>query len=109
MPDYVEVGKILEFLDAETNALNSTFGEIDGEAGAYVACFKNVRSYIERFPTADVEPVVHCRDCKYQTKRWYSDKRFRHGGYYFYGCDNMENSDLGQDNNFCARGERKTT
>ena len=59
MSDYVEVGKILEFLDAETNALNSTFGEIDGEAGAYVACFKNVRSYIERFPTADVEPVVH--------------------------------------------------
>lgn len=61
MSDYVEVGKILEFLDAETNALNSTFGEIDGEAGAYVACFKNVRSYIERFPTADVAPVVHGR------------------------------------------------
>ena len=59
MSDYVEVGKILEFLDAETNALNSTFGEIGGEAGAYVACFKNVRSYIERFPTADVAPVIH--------------------------------------------------
>lgn len=63
MSDYVEVGKILEFLDAETNALNSTFGEIDGEAGAYVACFKNVRSYIERFPAADVAPVVRCKDC----------------------------------------------
>ena len=63
MSDYVEAGKILEFLDAETNALNSTFGEIDGEAGAYVACFKNVRSYIERFPTADVAPVVRCENC----------------------------------------------
>ena len=69
----------------------------------------NVKFDIENFPAADVEPVVHCRDCKYQTKRWYSDKRFRHGGYYFYGCDNMENSDLGQDNDFCARGERKIT
>ena len=59
MGDYIEVGKILEFLDAETNALNSTFGEIGGEAGAYVECLKDVRSYIERFPTADVEPTVH--------------------------------------------------
>lgn len=59
MSDYIEVGKILEFLDAETNALNSTFGEIGGEADAYVACFKNIRSYIERFPTADVAPVIH--------------------------------------------------
>lgn len=57
MSDYVEVGKILEFLDAEINALNSTFGEIGGEAGAYVECFKDVRSYIERFPTADVAPI----------------------------------------------------
>lgn len=64
---------------------------------------------IEDAPVADVAPVVHCRDCKYQTKRWYSDKRFRHGGYYFYGCDNMENSVLGQDNDFCARAERKIT
>jgi hypothetical protein len=69
----------------------------------------NVKFDIENFPAADVEPVVHCRDCKYQTKRWHSDKRFRHGGYYFYGCDNMENSNLGQDNDFCARGERKIT
>ena len=109
MPDYVEVGKILEFLDAETNALNSTFGEIDGEAGTYVACFKNVRSYIERFPTADVEPVVHCRDCKHRVEKWYSDKRMRRGGYQFQGCDIVENCDLGKDDDFCSRGERKTT
>lgn len=59
MGDYIEVGKILEFLDAETNALNSTFGEIGGEAGAYVECLKDVRAEIERFPTADAAPVVH--------------------------------------------------
>ena len=109
MSDYVKVGKILEFLDAETDALNSTFGEIDGEAGAYVACFKNVRSYIERFPTADVEPVVHCRSCKHQVQKWYSDKRMKRGGYCFYGCDIMENCDLGKDDDFCSLGERKTT
>mgnify|MGYP006974982926 FL=1 len=94
MSDYVEVGKILEFLDAETNALNSTFGEIDGEAGAYVACFKNIRSYIERFPTADVEPVVRCKDCKYYLGL--AECEFE--GHFSGGTDY-----------FCADGERKTT
>ena len=59
MGKYIEVGRILEFYDAEINALNSTFGEIGGEAGAYVECLKDVRSEIERFPTADVAPVAH--------------------------------------------------
>lgn len=30
---------------------------------------------IKRIPTADVEPVVHCRDCKHRVEKWYSDKR----------------------------------
>lgn len=76
---------------------------------AYEQGWLDALGNLKNAPAADVEPVVHCRDCKYQTKRKYSDKRFRHGGYYIYGCENMENCDLGQDNDFCARGERKIT
>lgn len=51
---------------------------------------------IKRIPTADVEPVVHCRDCKHRVEKWYSDKRMRRGGYQFQGCDIVENCDLGK-------------
>lgn len=93
MSDYVEVGKILEFLDAETNALNSTFGEIDGEAGAYVACFKNVRSYIERFPTTDVAPVVHSYWESYSCSQYmgtdgWGEPKWRDGRFYI--CHNYK-------------------
>ena len=104
MSDYIEVGKILEFLDAETNALNSTFDEIGGEAGAYVACFKDVRSYIERFPTADVEPVVRCKACVH----WEGDPDT-------YSDDNgvkgfcMNSFERTNEDDFCSLGERKTT
>lgn len=90
MSDYVEVGKILEFLDAETNALNSTFGEIGGEAGTYVACFKNIRSYIERFPTADVAPVIHSYWESYSCSQFmgtdgWGEPKWRDGRFYIYG------------------------
>lgn len=64
---------------------------------------------LKNAPAADVAPVVHCRSCKHQVQKWYSDKRMKRGGYYFYGCDIMENCDLGKDDDFCSRGERKTT
>ena len=64
---------------------------------------------LNQFPAADVAPVVHCRDCKHRVEKWYSDKRMRRGGYQFQGCDIVENCDLGKDDDFCSRGERKTT
>lgn len=73
--------------------------------GDYAAAWSEIR----KLPAADVAPVVHCRSCKHQVQKWYSDKRMKRGGYYFYGCDIMENCDLGKDDDFCSRGERKTT
>ena len=101
--EYINRAKFCEYLRTRKAESADDYGR--GWKNGIIATEKAARG----FPAADVEPVVHCRDCKYQTKRWHSDKRFRHGGYYFYGCDNMGNSDLGQDNDFCARGERKIT
>ena len=64
---------------------------------------------LNQFPAADVAPVVHCRDCKHRVEKWYSDKRMRRGGYQTQSCDIVENCDLGKDDDFCSRGERKTT
>lgn len=73
--------------------------------GDYAAAWSEIR----KLPAADVEPVVHFRDCKHRVEKWYSDKRMRRGGYQFQGCDIVENCDLGKDDDFCSRGEKKTT
>lgn len=79
------------------------------EAEISTAAQKALEDAIDGIPAADVAPVVHCRDCKHRVEKWYSDKRMRRGGYQFQGCDIVENCDLGKDDDFCSRGERKTT
>lgn len=95
MAEYIEREEAKEAVDY---AIEMTSGEYDAIALA-----------IDGIPAADVAPVVHCRDCKHRVEKWYSDKRMRRGGYQFQGCDIVENCDLGKDDDFCSRGERKTT
>lgn len=61
MGDYIEAGKILEYLDAMISALSYPLSVAGEEAKAYVEGFKEAWSVVERFPTADVAPVVHGR------------------------------------------------
>ena len=61
MGDYIEVGKILEYLDVMIDALSYPLSEAGEVAKAYVEGFKEARSVVERFPTADAAPVVHGR------------------------------------------------
>ena len=57
--------------------------------------------------------VVRCKDCKYRSKEWYRDKRYKDGGYWIVGCGNDEIAErvygLAQDNDFCSYGERADT
>ena len=51
----------MEYLDAIIRVLSYSLGVAGEEAIAYVGGFKEARSIVERFPTADVAPVVHGR------------------------------------------------
>ncbi len=61
MGDYIEAIKLLEYLDVMIGALSYPLSEAGEDAKAYVEGFKEARSVVERFPTADAAPVVHGR------------------------------------------------
>ena len=59
MGDYIETIKLLEYLDIMISALSYPLSEAGEDAKAWVEGFKEARSVVERFPTADAAPVVH--------------------------------------------------
>ena len=70
---------------------------------------------IDNAPTVERpqgEPVIKCKDCKYQIKEWREDRRMNEKGYWVYGCRHF--GDLmgywgfgGDDNEFCSDAEIK--
>ena len=58
------------------------------------------------------EPVIKCKDCKYQVKEWRKDKRNKEKGYWVYGCEHFGKimgywGFGGYDNEFCSDAEQK--
>ena len=55
--------------------------------------YKGIMEYINEVPSADVQPVVHCKDCVY-----WSSKETRY-------CNMLKGTF--QENDYCSYGERK--
>ena len=58
--------------------------------------------------------IIYCKDCKYQVKRFCTDKRFTEGGYWEQGCSHF--GEIigywgwgGDDDQFCSDAEPKET
>ena len=68
---------------------------------------------VDQQPTVDAVEVVRCKDCKYRSKKWYEDKRFKDGGYWLFVCENDNIAErvygLAHDKDYCSYGERETT
>ena len=70
---------------------------------------------IDNAPTVERpqgEPVIKCKDCKYQKKYWHKDKRMKEKGYWIYGCELIDDPFIGtpvwgKDNQFCSSAKIK--
>lgn len=78
--------------------------DIGRNAKLSVSQFAEVCEIIKQAEGAD---VVHCKDCKHQSKVWITDKRRKEKGYFIYGCKFEDFEMLGADDDFCSYGERK--
>ena len=96
MSDYIEVMKILEYLDVMIRTLSYPLSELGEKEKAYIEGFKEARSVVERFPTADAAPVVRCESC---TSGIMSDNNK-----YIICCRFSVGMEFGD---FCSHGERK--
>lgn len=64
---------------------------------------KNVNEIIDAVPAVDAVPVVRCKDCLY----WEAQIGFCHQNSQYY--NDGESWDIYQPDEFCSRGERRTT
>lgn len=90
MSDYIERDKLLEqkpftYVGRHLSSYNSGF----------LDCAEEAREAIKNAPAADVEPVVHCKDCKCLE---FSD---------FYGECGRSYFGIVQPWDYCSRGARR--
>lgn len=101
MAEYIEREKTVELLRSLGNR------EYRKEKGTIQDAIKMI-SYPEYTPTADVAPVVRCKDCKHSTLP--SELTQRYGKPGTLTCHNMHapsnRRNVGS-NDFCSYGERK--
>ena len=83
MAEYIEREAIMEFPVRKDRCDKEHANE------HFIFGIESVLEYVENLPSADVAPVVRCKDCKHR----YSDS----------WCEYVDDDD----NFYCARGERK--
>ena len=74
-----------------------------------------IMNAIDNAPTVERpqgEPVIKCKDCKYQIKEWRVNRRLKEKGYWAYGCKHFGEmmgywGFGGNDDEFCSDAEIK--
>lgn len=102
MVEYVEKHKIINLLTALENEFQQ-FKPFKGFEHAMYRKLCETEIAIGKLPTADVVPVVRCKDCK-----WFADNN----GGQWYGCQMFQvvwntPEDAPKPDDFCSYGERK--
>ena len=95
MNEYINKEAVLNHLNAckEDPLFNPDMARI---------CFA-ISIFIENMQAADVQPVVHCKDCKHRTEHHYEEEG--EPPYIKYGCKFTKYSM--SDEGFCSFGVRK--
>lgn len=90
MSDYIERDKLLE-----QKPFTCVGGHLCSYNSGFLDCAEEAREAIKNAPAADVEPVVHCKDCRYLE---FSD---------FYGECGRSYFGIVQPWDYCSRGARR--
>lgn len=93
MAEYIEREALEIYLNHRLNFLMAENGEYDH----YTSGFDDAVTIVEDFPSADVSPVVRCKDCKY-----YCRKDMPKGTGW---CTAVDVSSF--DKHFCSYGEKR--
>ena len=96
MAEYIEREAAIAYIREQSEECQKAFEEFGGESGIYADAYNDLAEDFYRIPTADVAPVVRCKDCKH-----HEDEEI--GMVY---CPNSIGGWVGG-NWFCADGERK--
>lgn len=94
MARYIDGEHVKEILNEDVDEVDTSIREHET---FFLNGLKRAIHVIDKAPTADVQPVVHCKDCKYAQNP--NDTMVY--------CTYFECGTMSQ-NDFCSQGERRT-
>lgn len=94
--EYISRKAAIAYIREQSEECQKAFEEFGGESGIYADAYNDLAEDFHSIPTADVAPVVRCRECKY-----YKPDEFE------CGCDFAGGLPYVKADDFCSYGERK--
>lgn len=94
MDEYISRKAAIAYIREQSEECQKAFEEFGGESGIYADAYNDLAEDFHSIPTADVAPVVRCKDCKYNR----GSKKCLNPDSFFA---------VPKDDDFCSYGERK--
>ena len=94
MDEYISRKAAIAYIREQSEECQKAFEEFGGESGIYADAYNDLAEDFHSIPTADVVPVVRCKDCKYNR----GSKKCLNPDSFFA---------VPKDDDFCSYGERK--
>lgn len=88
MDEYISREAAIAYIREQSEEWQKAFEEFGGESGIYADAYNDLAEDFYSIPTADVAPVVRCKDCRY---------------FKMYKC----RMGYSKHDDFCSYGERK--
>ena len=108
MDEYISRKAAIAYIREQSEECQKAFEELGGESGIYADAYNDLAEDFYSIPSADVAPVVRCKDCAHSTLP--SELTRRYGKPGTLTCHNMHapsnRRNVGS-NDFCSYGERK--
>lgn len=94
MDEYISRKAAIAYIREQSEECQKAFEEFGGESGIYADAYNDLAEDFHSIPTADVVPVVRCKNCKYNR----GSKKCLNPDSFFA---------VPKDDDFCSYGERK--
>ena len=102
MDEFISRKAAIAYIREQSEECQKAFEELGGESGIYADAYNDLAEDFYSIPTADVAPVVRCKDCKH--KGWVQEPC--HGKSVDY-CRVWDCTLRNLETTFCSYGEPK--